>query len=454
MESSQSSTSVTVAHVDESNPGRVDCPSLLRNVPYEVLSYIFVLCSCNHSVELPYDKTNIPCQVILSQVCSQWCQVALSTGALWNNVVISDRGIDGDYAHSLSLYKTWIDRADAHSLTVTLELSVCSLNVQTVFQDFVIPFQIKMLNITLKYEDFHKLSKFATLNVEEFAISLTKVRRRKHFATPRFINKARRICLRGAVFDDPGHFQATLKELCLPCRQLRSLQCRLASAFLSSLLDILRQVPSLEQCHLTIYGIECGHAIGISMPNLRWLTLKLKRSVDPDIVIPLLAAPNLTKLVIYSYHNWSVNTYDILRRHHKLHQLQQIELGGLLPIRVAQVLVDAPMIHELRIDGQPVVDAEALEGIASGRLGRHLSSLYLGDDCFDHALVGKCLDMIEARQRHVNAMVTQVSNWQQMLTGIRLVEFQGVYNRMACEERVVALKALGTTVTQRMAWRR
>jgi hypothetical protein len=61
------------------------------------------------------------------------------------------------------------------------------------------------------------------------------------------------------------------------------------------------------------------------------------------------------------------------------------------------------MVHNLHIEGKPDIDVEVLEGIASGRLGRCLSTLYLGG-CSDHA--GEWLDMIEARQRHVNAMVT------------------------------------------------
>lgn len=105
--------------------------------------------------------------------------------------------------------------------------------------------------------------------------------------------------------------------------------------------------------------------------------------------------------------------------------------------------MDALIVHKLDVDGKPVVDAEALEGIASGRLGRYLSSLYIGG-CFD--LTEEWLNIIEARQRHVDIMVTQVSNWRQMITGLKVVKLGNASNSEAYKKRVVALGALGTTV--------
>ena len=71
------------------------------------------------------------------------------------------------------------------------------------------------------------------------------------------------------------------------------------------------------------------------------------------------------------------------------------------------------MIRELHVElGRPVLDAVALEGIASGRSGRYLTSLYLGG-YFNNA--GEWLEMIEARQRNVDSIVTQVTNWRQMI---------------------------------------
>lgn len=285
------------------------CPTNLN----EVLSYTFVLCSCNDSVLLPYDQDNVPCQIILSQVCSKWRQVALSTGALWSNVRICGEDDTQDYEHGLFLYRAWIDRAGAHLLTVTIDFSDDRLDLQGVFQDFVLPFQFKKLSIIARYRNLPRLSSLPTLDVEEFAISLLAVHRIENFAAPPFMNKQRSICLRGPYSSDWG--QAMLKELCssLPWHELRSLECHSFAVSLSTLLDVLRQAQSLKECHLTIHDTGSAPLMGISMPGLRRLALEFVH-VDPDIIIPLFAVPNLTALDICSYHRWSSYTYGIIKK--------------------------------------------------------------------------------------------------------------------------------------------
>ena len=386
MTSPPSSSNATVANVDKSKS--VDYPSLL---PYEVLSHVFILCS-NDPIRLPYDKTDAPCQVILLQVCSKWRQVAVSTGALWCQVMISDYSIVTNYALCLSLYRTWIDRAGTHPLTVALN-HASTVDVHKVFRDFVLPFRIKMLAVELRYEDCHKLSKFPTLRVEEFAISFRKIWKVENFAAPSFINKTRSISFGEFDGSPEGSIQARMKELCLPWRHLCSLDLS-RGVSLSCILNILQQTPSLEKCDVTINNIGTGRTVGVSMPSLRSLALSLP-SLHPDIVTPLIATQNLTALGIYCYEMWSLDTYEILRKHHELHQLHRFRVYSPdFPLCIAQVLVDAPMIHELCVLCRPVLDVEALEGIASGRLGRNLSSLHLAD-CFDHT--EEWLDMVEAR---------------------------------------------------------
>ena len=444
MESPQpfSDAKVTRNQVKEGHASDVGYPSLLRNVPNEVLSHIFVLFSCD-SVLLSYTQADdVPRQVVISQVCSKWRQVALSIGGLWSNIRTFDEDIIEHYVHYLSLYQAWIGRAGAHPLTITIDLASNRLDEEVIFQDFVLPFQIKRLDITVMCENLVRLSKFPTLNVEEFAISLVAVGSTEieNFAAPPFMNRTRSISLH----DDENHgsewSQVMIKELCLPWHQLSFLDC---DSPLSALLSVLPQAQSLEQCRLTIYKADSAPMARISMPSLRRLSLNFAgMDVKPDIIVPLFATPNLTALGIRSWHRWSSDTYDIIKKHYKLHQLQEFQLCPVnFPLRIVQVLVDAPMVHKLHVEGKPVVDAEALEGIASGRLGRYLSSLYLGG-CFDDA--GEWFDMIEARQRHVDAMVTQVSNWRQMITGLKMVEFRDVKNSRDYKERVAALKALGT----------
>jgi hypothetical protein len=55
--------------------------------------------------------------------------------------------------------------------------------------------------------------------------------------------------------------------------------------------------------------------------------------------------------------------------------------------------------------------------------------------------------MIESRQRNVKSMIGQVSNWQQLFTGIREVELWNVEAHESFEGRIATLKALGANAS-------
>ncbi|KAF8735199.1 hypothetical protein AX14_002554 [Amanita brunnescens Koide BX004] len=141
-----------------------------------------------------------------------------------------------------------------------------------------------------------------------------------------------------------------------------------------------------------------------------------------------------------------------MKRYYKLHQLHEIRLHGIelrptrhYPIGIASILVDAPMVRHLHVTGIPILDAETQEGIASGRLGPCLTSLYIeGYFSVDEGV--KWFDMLESRQR--KSMVAQASNWQQLVTGIRRVGlgFVDDVETFKFDERVDTLKVLGTIV--------
>ena len=96
-----------------------------------------------------------------------------------------------------------------------------------------------------------------------------------------------------------------------------------------------------------------------------------------------------------------------MAKHCKLHQLQKLGIyAARFPLRVAQILADAPVLHSLEVLGWPILEAEAQKCVASRRLGRYLTLFHL-NVCFDTA--GEWLNMIETRQRNVKLMVTQVS---------------------------------------------
>jgi hypothetical protein len=329
-------------------------------------------------------------------------------------------------------------------LTISVHFWSSHPDVYKVFLDLIAPILIKRLDINSL---FGNLVDLPPLNVEEFAIAeISSLQVDKVLKASPFMDKTRHICIKEfsalSEVSDPG-----LKELFMSWHQLRSFEFRSRGVPLSTWLCVWGQsvaLQNLEQCHLTTSNAGSGPLVGICMPNLRWLALILV-DVLPDIVIPLIAAPNITTLRIASEDNWSPDTYDIIKQHYKLHQLHQIGLESpLFSLRIGQILADAPMIYRLVGRGKLILDAEAQEGIADGRLGRCLTTLRI-EGCIDNA--GEWLDMIETRQRNVKSMVAQVSNWREMFTGIKSVNFWGMlYSRKHYEGRVAALEALGSTV--------
>lgn len=439
MESLQPPNTATLAHIDETNS--IDYPSPIRNVPSEVLSHIFLLSGCDYPVPLPYRRWEVPRQITISHVCSRWRQVALNTGALWSSVRIQSM-----YARCLFLYRTWVGRACDYPLTVTLILNDTVSNPYPFFLDFVVPFRIKVLHMILGDA---VLLDLPPLDVEEFAIEVANFRMEGDLKTPPFMERTRRICIWSLGPGSPSPLEERVKALSSSWHQLRSFECHSHTVSLSTWLNILHQahtLQSLERCQLTISNAGSGPLVGVCMPNLRWFALTLL-DVHPDSTIPLFATPNITTLGIFSPNNWSSDTYDIIAKHYKLHQLQQIWIqAAQFPLRIAQVLADTPMIHNLMILGKPVLDVEAREGIASGRLGPCLTSLHI-NGCFHSA--EEWLDMIESRQKNVNSMIAHASNWREVFTGIKSVEFWNVYNTRGYGERVAALEALGITIELR-----
>ena len=89
------------------------------------------------------------------------------------------------------------------------------------------------------------------------------------------------------------------------------------------------------------------------------------------------------------------------------------------------------------------MDKEIQGNIASGQLGRFLTELTL-DGCGDN--IEEWLDMVEARQMNVRAILQTVTNWREMFTSLRYVEFLNVENNEAYRKRTTALYVLGVII--------
>ncbi|KAF8630470.1 hypothetical protein AX15_002901 [Amanita polypyramis BW_CC] len=414
-------------------------PSLM-DLPNEILSYIFILRSCYYFVQLPYRRSSLPYQLIISHVCSRWRQLALNTGELWSKVEIS--WYCPRLPRNVFIYNTWVSRAGGHALNIVFN-SVLTSTCGTC-KNMVMPYRVKKLNIALSYEQLSALS-VLDLDIEELAIGLTGFVGDGDFLladVPPFISRTRSVTFWNFHDMSPGEFDGLSKALCLPWQNLRILEGYSPPLPLSAWLDVLHQTPLLEECHLNICGVKGDHIKEVTMPNVRRFTIGLQQ-VHPDAVIPLITVPKLTSLGICSPDAWSADTYNIIKKQHKLDQLEQLQLQSQYPLSVTNVLKDVPMVHNLHLRGNPILDDEAREKIVNGQLGRFLTQLCLGG-CGDNAK--EWLDMVETRQKNVRAMLQNVTNWRDAFTGLKRVEFWNVKNKGAYEGRLAPLKLLGVDV--------
>jgi hypothetical protein len=86
--------------------------ALIRRLPMEILTKIFILCMPNHGMS-SFDPEHLP--LLLGQVCIGWRRVALSTQALWSSITVThDRP-------SNKMVNLWISRALSVLLTICLD---------------------------------------------------------------------------------------------------------------------------------------------------------------------------------------------------------------------------------------------------------------------------------------------------------------------------------------------
>src|SRR6266550_401456 len=167
-----------------------------RNLPNELLSRIFVLCSDSPLLVLS-SRVEDPHQHI-SQVCSRWRQVALSTRALWSNIYVGKFDAEHPYyAHSLRLYRTWVGRAGDYPLTVSIHIYS---SLYQILLDFIVPIRIKKLDITMP---FYRSVDLPSLSVEEIAIAeINVLRAAEDLKASLFMDKIRHICIWNSAIEE------------------------------------------------------------------------------------------------------------------------------------------------------------------------------------------------------------------------------------------------------------
>ncbi|KAJ7236208.1 hypothetical protein C8J57DRAFT_138139 [Mycena rebaudengoi] len=131
-------------------------------LPAEITSSIFLHCLPSHGRVIP-SRSSAP--LLLAQICSQWREVALSTGELWSSSYPSHRFIHATamVSHPLhALIRTWFSRAKAAPLSLGLNCRyiLVSLALMEVVSSFA--GQIQRLDLQLDSDQFRQYRPFQT----------------------------------------------------------------------------------------------------------------------------------------------------------------------------------------------------------------------------------------------------------------------------------------------------
>ncbi|KAF8629487.1 hypothetical protein AX15_003420 [Amanita polypyramis BW_CC] len=439
-----------------------------KELPEDILRHIFTICAWEFGhVRLPMQRSNIPPQVILSHVCSDWRKIALETRHLWSSVEIAPpkRDIAARWmrwmrpqtiGHHEEIYQEWFSRAGNYPMTIILSLDSRSEDYMlSVFRKFVTPVRIRVLKLRATIDQLlllTRVSEIAPIDTEELDLELPipfPFPDSPSFADlPHFIHRTRSMTFDGPFLDDTKLLALTM-GLQLPWSQLRSLKLTvwMSSLCLSTWIDFLRQTSQLEVCHLKNISVdkEWSALKQLTLPHLREFAIDVG-SASIDLVIGHFIFPNLTTLLLSHTEDWTSKTYEIIKHQYNLNRLQHISINPDRCNFIASTLLkDAPNLRTLDLPGV-AMDNEAMRGISTGHLGRFLSSMtmvvLLASQIGDTASI---LDMLETRQKRMMEIVESGRSWKDQISSLRTVklslrpfdEFTG---------KIVGLKELGITL--------
>src|SRR5258708_6212457 len=97
------------------------------DLPLEIIQHIFTLCCGSIQFRIPQERNRGTTQMTLLLVCSRWREIALTTSALWGDVVVLyDGGRERAHGPTVSTFQfvqDWLIRAGM--TPISLLISVC-----------------------------------------------------------------------------------------------------------------------------------------------------------------------------------------------------------------------------------------------------------------------------------------------------------------------------------------
>jgi hypothetical protein len=426
--------------------------------PNEVLSRIFILVAQDYGpVDFPIEKLDLPPQLAIPHVCSRWRRAALHTSELWSNTQLTYPKYNNNLEPAIYLrhWQRWLIRAGNFPLTLSIDFySSLSghVDVASVLQKDLLPFQVKRLHLVITLKNFEELSK-SPENILSDLIDLDlrlilpsrDAEANINMLHP-FISQLRSVSFHCSNFDV---WLDRLSQLGLPWSQLRSLDFNhtFSQADMHPLINILRQIPMLQALVLSISEFQINSLEALMMPSLRDFTLvvnaepEVEGGIDIDEILLKFTCPSLAKFKLTAHNFWTIKSFEILQRQYNMQGLHEIDFNR-FPLPISSILQNAPAIRVLSIEQDAILDDAAIIGISRGTLGRFLTELDLCIACDIDEVVG----MVETRMKTVNQIIGNGCSWKDEITILRDVTVCGDGGSV-CQQRIDALEKVGINFT-------
>jgi hypothetical protein len=138
--------------------------ALIRRIPLELLSGIFIFCTDSSSLgsNSSFDVTQTHIQ--LSFVCNKWRRLAISMSQLWSSISLHG---GYEYANSLGfteitersvpmdMLNTWLFRSGSSPLTLGIDVSCLEHDALTSCIDIMIPHSHRWRDVTSTLDEEH-----------------------------------------------------------------------------------------------------------------------------------------------------------------------------------------------------------------------------------------------------------------------------------------------------------
>ncbi|KAF8632118.1 hypothetical protein AX17_004924 [Amanita inopinata Kibby_2008] len=334
-----------------------------KRLPDDVLREIFIVCARTlGTVRFPLCMNGryMP-QLTLSHICSPWRRVALNTGELWANVSISHPWKQNTW----EVLEVWLWRAGRSP--VTLELSMWHSDPSADFQKLFSCARITHLNLTISLELLSSFPGDVLRDIEVVRLRLAVNVNPASLRLPPF--------LRHIQFFHCYSPRSDIRDLALPWSQLRYFDTKSAIS-VTQCLDLLRQMESLEACHVCIRkddadNLTTHNCCQITLHNLKIFVIV---ACAPEFkrIVSSITTPQLKKLSLQEGLSFGPDIVPVIATHLNLTQLEVLELdrSGDDTENSADVwLREAPSLRSVKFPCNVKLDKGTMSELGTGRLG-------------------------------------------------------------------------------------